>query len=122
MPNLDSWHRCGIGFVGSRALLIREQLNFLYAVFIPIISAFLLIRVIPIIIILFMSFTNYTIRRPAFKFLYLKNFARLFRDLEFIAAFWNSVEYVLVAVPLELCLGLLFALATLPQGKVRILV
>jgi len=95
---------------GKPGTLIREQLNFLYTVFIPIISAFLLIRVIPIIIILFMSFTNYTIRRPAFKFLYLKNFARLFKDLEFIAAFWNSVEYVLIAVPLELCLGLLFAL------------
>jgi multiple sugar transport system permease protein len=40
----------------------------------------------------------------------LKNFARLFGDLEFISAFWNSLEYVLIAVPLELCLGLAFAL------------
>lgn len=95
---------------GKPGTLIREQLNFLYAVFIPTISAFLLIRVIPIVVILFMSFTNYTIRRPIFQFVYFKNFARLFKDLEFIAAFWNSVEYVLVAVPLELGLGLFFAL------------
>jgi multiple sugar transport system permease protein len=98
------------GIRGKPRTLLREQLNFLYTVFIPIISAFLLIRVIPILIIMAMSFTNYTIRRPIFKWIAFKNFARLFKDLEFIAAFWNSVEYVFIAVPLELLLGLLFAL------------
>jgi multiple sugar transport system permease protein len=98
------------GIRGKPRTLIREQLNFLYAVFVPIISAFLIIRVIPILIILAMSFTNYTIRRPIFKWIAFKNFAHLFGDLEFIAAFWNSVEYVFIAVPLELLLGLIFAL------------
>ena len=89
---------------------LRDKLNFLYTVFIPIISLFLIIRVIPIIVILVMSFTNYNIRRPRVKFLFLKNFERLFRDSEFIAAFWNSLEYVLVAVPVELIAALFFAL------------
>jgi len=89
---------------------LRDQLNFLYTVFVPIISLFLIIRVIPIIVILMMSFTNYNIRRPRVKFLFLKNFEHLFRDTEFIAAFWNSLEYVLVAVPVELAAALFFAL------------
>ena len=89
---------------------LRDKLNFLYTVFVPVISLFLIIRVIPIIVILVMSFTNYNIRRPRVKFLFLKNFERLFRDSEFIAAFWNSLEYVLVAVPIELIAALFFAL------------
>ena len=89
---------------------IRDKLNFLYTVFVPIISLFLIIRVIPIIVILAMSFTNYNIRKPRVKFLFLKNFERLFKDSEFIAAFWNSLEFVLVAVPIELITALFFAL------------
>jgi len=98
------------GMRGKPNTLLRDQLNFLYAVFLPVISLFLIIRVIPVIVILAMSFTNYTIRRPRFRFLGLANFERLFRDSEFLAAFWNSVEYVCIAVPIELVLGLFFAL------------
>jgi multiple sugar transport system permease protein len=104
------WPTIWYGLRGKPNTLLRAQLNFLYVVFVPLISAFLLIRVIPILIILLMSFTNYTLRRPQFHFVGLVNFARLFKDLEFLAAFWNSVEYVFVAVPVELGLGLLFAL------------
>lgn len=95
---------------GKPNTLRRDQLNFVYAIFAPIISAFLMIRVIPIIIVLVMSFTNYTIRRPQFSWIGFKNFTRMGKDLEFLSALWNSVEYVLVAVPLELLLGLIFAL------------
>lgn len=95
---------------GQPKTLRRDQLNFVYAIFAPIIAAFLIIRVIPILIVLAMSFTNYTIRRPKFSFIAFANFARLGKDLEFLSALWNSVEYVLVAVPLELLLGLIFAL------------
>lgn len=100
------WH----ALRGKPRTLQRDQLNFVYAIFIPIISAFLLIRIIPILIVLGMSFTNYTIRRPQLTFIALKNFARMGKDLEFMSALWNSIEYVLVAVPLELFLGLVFAL------------
>ena len=80
------------GIRGKPRTLVRDQLNFIYTIFVPIISAFFIIRVIPILIILMMSFTNYTIRRPRFKWIALKNFARLFGDLEFVSAFWNSLE------------------------------
>ncbi|MFQ6066671.1 MAG: carbohydrate ABC transporter permease [bacterium] len=40
----------------------------------------------------------------------MRNFIRLLSDEPFIFAFFNSLEYVGVAVPLEIGLGLLFAL------------
>lgn len=109
-PRPGLWTTIWHGLRGKPNTLRRAQLNFVHVFFVPLMSAFLLIRVIPIVIILLMSFTNYTLRRPQFKFVGLTNFGRLFNDLEFLSAFWNSVEYVFVAVPLEMFLGLLFAL------------
>ncbi|HXZ43548.1 MAG TPA: sugar ABC transporter permease [archaeon] len=94
---------------GSLRALRRNQLAFLGWIFAPIVSLFIIIRVIPILVILVFSFTNYSITRAFWRWTGFVNFARLFGDQNFLDALWNSTEYVLVAVPAEILLGLLFA-------------
>jgi len=94
---------------GSLQALRRSQLAFLLWIFAPIVSLFIIIRVIPIFVILIFSFTNYSITRAFWRWTGLVNFERLLQDNNFLLALWNSTEYVLVAVPAEIALGLLFA-------------
>jgi len=60
--------------------------------------------------VLLMSFTNFNLNRPLVRLLPYQNFTRLFNDPNFVTAFINSTEFVLVAVPLEIFLGLAFAI------------
>ena len=76
----------------------------------PVIALFIIIRVIPILIVLLMSFTNFSLQRPVLRFLPYQNFLRMFGDPNFITAFVNSTEFVVIAVPAEILLGLLFAI------------
>jgi ABC-type sugar transport system permease subunit len=99
--------RVAVG-VGSR--LTWGQIGFLWTMVMPVIAMFIIIRVIPILVVLLMSFTNYSLHRPLLKFLPYKNFLRMFGDPNFITAFVNSTEFVLVAVPAEIFLGLAFAI------------
>lgn len=94
---------------GSLRALRRSQLAFLLWIFAPVIALFVIIRVIPIFVILLFSFTNYSITRPVWRWTGLVNFERLIGDENFLVALWNSTVYVLVAVPAEVLLGLLFA-------------
>ena len=102
---------------GSLQALRRSQLAFLLWIFAPVVSLFIIIRVIPIFVILIFSFTNYSITRAFWRWTGLVNFERLLQDNNFLLALWNSTEYVLVAVPAEIALGLLFAV--LLSRKVR---
>jgi multiple sugar transport system permease protein len=94
---------------GSLQALRRSQLAFLWWIFAPVVSLFIIIRVIPIFVILLFSFTNYSIIRAFWRWTGLANFERLLSDNNFLGALWNSTVYVLVAVPAEIGLGLLFA-------------
>jgi len=90
--------------------LRRSQIGFLWGIVMPVIALFIIIRVIPILVVLLMSFTNFNMNRPLVRFLPYQNFLRLFGDPNFVTAFVNSTEFVLVAVPLEIILGLAFAI------------
>ncbi len=94
---------------GSLRVLRRSQLAFLLWIFAPIVSLFVIIRVIPIFVILLFSFTNYSITRAFWRWTGMANFERLLSDSNFLGALWNSTVYVLVAVPAEIALGLVFA-------------
>ena len=96
--------------VGVGRRLTRSQIGFLLGIVMPVIALFIVIRVIPILVVLLMSFTNYNLIRPLVRLLPYENFTRLVGDPNFITAFVNSTEFVLVAVPLEIILGLVFAI------------
>ena len=95
---------------GAWSRLRRSQIGFLWGIVMPVIALFIIIRVIPILVVLLMSFTNFNMIRPLVRFLPYQNFLRLFGDPNFVTAFVNSTEFVLVAVPLEILLGLAFAI------------
>jgi multiple sugar transport system permease protein len=95
---------------GSLRALRRNQRAFLWTIFAPIVTLFIIIRVIPILVILLFSFTNYSITRRFWRWVPIENFQRLLTDHDFLQALWNSTLYVLVAVPAEVILGLAFAI------------
>jgi ABC-type sugar transport system permease subunit len=90
--------------------LTRSQVGFLWGIVMPVIALFIIIRVIPILVVLLMSFTNYNMNRPLVRFLPYQNFLRLLGDPNFVTAFVNSTEFVVVAVPVEIILGMAFAI------------
>jgi len=97
-------------WLGRPSSLKRSQVLFILTVFIPLIALFLIIRIIPIVTVFGISLTNLHLIRPVTKFIGIRNFTHLLGDEQFISSFFNSVEYVVVAVPLEIVLGLTFAL------------
>lgn len=96
--------------LGGKGSIQRNQLHFILAIFVPVVFLFIVVRVIPIISTLGMAFTNYHMHRPITRFVGLENFIRLFSDDLFMTAFTNSVQFVLIALPAEIILGLTVAL------------
>ena len=80
---------------GAGSRLRRSQMGFLWGIVMPVIALFIVIRVIPILVVLLMSFTNFNMIRPLVRFLPYQNFLRLFGDPNFVTAFVNSTEFVL---------------------------
>jgi ABC-type sugar transport system permease subunit len=76
----------------------------------PVIGLFLIIRVIPLVWVLSLSFTNYSLRRPTTKFVGLENFSRMLDDPRVALGFKNTMQFVVVSVPAVIILGLFFAL------------
>ena len=97
---------------GKAETLRRQQSQFAIVVFAPIISLFLVIRVIPIVITVLLSFTNLKLSRLAStQFTFFENYAKLLqRDPDFLVAMKNTGQFVVIAVPSVLILGFLFAL------------
>ena len=105
-------------YFGKAGTLRRQRNEFATAVFVPIIGLFLVIRVVPIVITMLLSFTNLRLTALAkVKFVFLKNYLKLLHDPGFFTAIKNTGEFVMIAVPSVLILGFLFAL--LLNQKVR---
>jgi len=96
--------------IGAPGSIRRNKAYFIMAVFLPVVFLFLVIRVIPIVSTLALSFTNYHMQRPVRRFVGLENFIRLFGDDIFHTSFLNSLQFVLIALPAEVILGLAIAL------------
>lgn len=97
-------------FLGPAGSIRRSQIILMTCVLVPIMSLFLIIRIIPILTTFGLSLTDAHLIRPTTKFVGLANFQYLLHNKQFIEAFLNSLEYTGVAVPVEIILGLLFAL------------
>ncbi len=96
--------------IGAPGSIKRNKAYFIMAIFIPVVLLFIIVRVIPIISTLSMSFTNYHMQRPVTKFVGFRNFSRLIKDDIFLISFRNSMQFVLIAFPAEIILGLAIAL------------
>lgn len=96
--------------IGPRQSIRRNKFFFILVVFVPVVILFLVVRVIPMLATLGMAFTSHHLMRPVTRFIWFENFVRLFGDEMFLLAFRNSIQYILIALPAEILLGLLIAL------------
>ncbi len=96
--------------MGPGGSIRREQRKFLALAFVPVIALFFIIRVIPILWLLALSFGNYSLRRANSVFVGTRNYSRLLQDDQFILSFKNTMEFVVISVPVAIVLGMLFAL------------
>lgn len=74
--------------------------------------------VIPFLLTVYYSFTDYNLLKPDAKtFIGLQNFAKLLRDKVFLKSIVNTFTFVLLVVPIQVCLAL--GLALLINKKMR---
>jgi len=96
--------------LGPAGSIRREKSKFLLIAFIPVMALFWIIRVIPIMWLLGLSFGNYSLKRVSSVFVGMRNYSRLLSDDQFILAIKNTLEFVIISVPVVIILGMLFAL------------
>ena len=63
----------------------------------PVVLLFVFIRIIPALVAVYLSFTDYTVLTPP-KWAGLKNYVNLFRDKLFLQALWHTLLYTLGTV------------------------
>ncbi len=83
--------------------------NFKYLLVAPSIFVLLLIGIFPLIYLLMVSFQNITMTDMDKSFQGLLNYKYLFHDTRLWQALWHTVMFTVIALPLELILGLLMA-------------
>lgn len=86
----------------------------------PAMLQFFVFFLIPLIICVYASFTNWNTLSPNKIFVGLKNYVNLFEDAKFWKALINTL-YMLIPIPIYLILAMLFALAcnkNIPGNKV----
>ena len=87
----------------------REQ-KFIILSLSPIMILFLIFSLIPIIWGLVLSFYQYNPLQADSPFIGLQNFKDMIQDDTFIKTFWNTFEFVIIAVPVNIVLTLLIAI------------
>lgn len=102
---------------GNKKTLSRESLTGLFFIGPAVILLFVFL-LIPFMLTIGNSFTNYNILKPGqTEFVGLKNFIKLTNDTVFMKSIVNTFVFVILVVPLQVCLAL--GLALLINRKLR---
>lgn len=92
----------------------RREIVWGYVFLLPWIIGFFAFQLFPILMTIFLSFTDYTGTKEFapgnFNFVGLDNYARLFTDLYAVPAMGVTLKFALIGIPLGLVVPLLFAL------------
>ncbi|MBZ0312322.1 carbohydrate ABC transporter permease [Clostridium butyricum] len=84
----------------------------------PAIILMIVFLVIPFILTVYYSFTDYNILKPDQKtFIGLQNFVKLSQDKVFIQSVFNTFKFMILVVPLQVCMAL--GLALLVNKKMK---
>lgn len=91
----------------NRPLLTRKRRQALYGMgyILPACVIITLFCIVTIFMTIYYSFTEYNILTPP-EFVGAKNFLKLFQDKAFKAALVNTVKYVIITVPAQVCISL----------------
>jgi len=82
----------------------------------PFILGFLAFTLVPMLLSLYYSFTNFNLRSEP-TWIGLENYIRLFQDTRFLNSVWVTLRFVIVSVPLRLAFGLLVAYLLTRKAK-----
>jgi multiple sugar transport system permease protein len=78
----------------------------------PAILLLISIQIYPLLYSFFISLHDFRILRPDLtQFIWFQNYFEILEDEEFLNAFFNTITYVGIAIPCELVLGFILALA-----------
>jgi multiple sugar transport system permease protein len=83
--------------------------HFKYLLVAPSIFVLLLIGIFPLVYLLLVSFQGITMSETSNDFVGLRNFIQLFHDQRLWEALWHTVVFTVIALPIELVLGLAMA-------------
>ena len=75
----------------------------------PTVLVLLIMTAYPVIFTIYYSFTDYNYLKQSSKFLGLRNYAKLLTNHTFQVSIWNTVKFCILAVILEVSIGLLLA-------------
>ena len=105
---------------GKRPFLTRNRRQALYgmAYILPACVVITIFCIVTIFMTVYYSFTEYNMLTPA-RFVGLKNYLKIFQDKTFRAALENTVKYVIITVPAQVCIspGLAAFLAEKMQNR-----
>lgn len=99
--------------------IAAAQRRLAYALVAPATALIVVIYVLPIISVLFVSFTDYTLLSDAFGFVGFDNYVRMFKDKALLNALKNTFVYAAIFLPLTFTLGLLAALGVQAMQRSR---
>ena len=83
--------------------------NFKYLLVAPSIFVLLLVGIFPLVYLLLVSFQGITMSETSSDFVGLRNYIQLFHDQRLWEALWHTFLFTVIALPLELVLGLAMA-------------
>ena len=75
----------------------------------PTVIVLLIMTAYPVIFTVYYSFTDYNYLKQSSKFIGLQNYIRLLSNHSFQVSIWNTVKFCILAVILEVSIGLLLA-------------
>ena len=107
---------------------MKKFYNGPWILILPTIIILICIVFLPLVISLWTSFTPYKLLRPdtIYQFIGLRNYQRIFNDLDFWTAFGRTVLFLAIALNVELVIGLGIALLinkiTIGQRLLRTLI
>jgi len=87
---------------------LREALV-AYACLSPALILAIIFMVIPMVMVFYVSFTNWDLVNPVKKFVGLKNYFYIFHDEKFLKSIRNSFYFASVKIPLDLVISLFIA-------------
>lgn len=102
----------GFGFIIS-----KTERRFALTMLLPAVVILAVVGVFPAIYCGWLSFTNVNLARAGYHYIGFDNWREILRSPYFWNSFWVTIQFVVVAVCVELCLGL--GLALIFAGKLR---
>lgn len=83
----------------------------------PFIIGFFAFLIVPMLLSLYYSFTNYHMVRPTYEFIGLDNYMRMLKDPRFWSSIRATFYFVFASVPLRLIFALIVAILLLKSSK-----